>query len=124
MPQNLEQHRAAAALKAANAGGFKRADIAGFPGLILQNGLLAAFAYATEPNRPSREPLLAACDSTAEFLSRPLHGIAPLHDVRDARQLVDKLTGPGASNLDLQRATSEALAFFAYLKRFAPPENP
>lgn len=124
--QNLDQVRAKNALNAAGArnGGqpaFTRADVAGFPALILQNGLLSAFAYATEDGKPTRAGIRYACDRTAEHLSR--HGIPVLQDTADARSMIGALSNPPATSSDLQRATTEALLFFAYLKRFAASPN-
>jgi CRISPR/Cas system CMR-associated protein Cmr5 small subunit len=111
---NLEQLRAFHAL---NANGFKRSDVAGFPALIMQNGILAAFAYATEEGKDTRKGMKSACDATAKYLStRDI----PSAQITDAKTLLTKLTA--TDSLTLQRATAEALAFFAYLKRFAPKE--
>lgn len=118
--QNLDQIRAAAALSAANDHNFTRADVAGFPALIIQNGLLSAFAYASEKDKPARDGLRFACNETAKHLSR--HGISVLEGKTTAAALIGALSGGSATSLDLQRATSEALAFFGYLKRFAAKE--
>jgi CRISPR/Cas system CMR-associated protein Cmr5 small subunit len=120
--QNLDQIRASNALRAAQTRDghrfkFVRADVAGFPALIMQNGLLAAFAFAAEDGRATRSGLKFACDRTADHLSR--HGIAVLNNVTDAGSLINALSREPATSSDLQRATTEALAFFGYLKRFA-----
>lgn len=125
--QNLDQIRAKNALDAADArdGGnykFTRADVAGFPALILQNGILAAFAYAAEDGKTARAGLKFACDRTADHLSR--HGIPVLNNKTDAYALIQALSGTQASSADLQRATAEALHFFGYLKRFAAKGQP
>ena len=132
--KNLDQIRAAAALAASQSKlkdrqnketdqfAFTRADVAGFPALIIQNGLLAAFAYASEDGKATRAGLKFACDRTANHLS--MHGIAVLVDKTDSKALIEGLSRSPATSLDLQRATSEALAFFSYLKRFAVKEQP
>lgn len=125
--KNLDQIRAANALAAAQSKQrdkfeFTRADVAGFPALIIQNGLLAAFAYAAEDGKSTRAGLKFACDRTADHLSR--HGIAVLVNRTDTKALIKALSQAPSTGLDLQRATSEALAFFSYLKRFAVKEQP
>jgi CRISPR/Cas system CMR-associated protein Cmr5 small subunit len=123
----LDQIRAAHALEAAQAtnnGRFRmvRADVAGFPALIIQNGLLAAFAYASEEGKSTRAGMKHACDCTASHLSS--HGIPILSNARNASALIEALSSGHATSLDLQRATSEALQFFAFLKRFAERGQP
>jgi CRISPR/Cas system CMR-associated protein Cmr5 small subunit len=127
--QNLDQIRAAAALAAAKAKSgnkfeFTRADVAGFPALIIQNGLLAAFAYAAEDGKTAREGLKFACDQTTAHLANPIHGIAVLANQTTASAAIVALSSAPATSLDLQRATAEALVFFGYLKRFAEKEQP
>jgi len=124
MKKNLEQIRAANALSAAQAKDgsscrFVRADVAGFPALIMQNGLLAAFAYAAEPQKEARKGLAFACDKAAEHLAQEVHGISVLKNQHTAREMISALCSSMASSVDLQRATAETLAFFSYLKRFA-----
>lgn len=111
--QNLDQIRAAAALQCVD--GISRSKIAGFPALIMQNGLLAAFAYASEGSRPELE---AACSGAARHLANEVHGITPLKGKTTPAGVIAALSASG-SCYDLQRATSETLAFFSYLKRFA-----
>ena len=81
--QNLEQLRAAAALQAAP--DIKREAISKLPGLIINNGLLAA------------RKIISNADSI--------------------KSMTEELAGRDSSVL--QRATAEALAFLAFLKRFA-----
>lgn len=120
--QNLDQIRAAKALNAVSANRFVRADVAGFPALIIQNGLLAAFAYAAEDGKEARKGIKFACDQTAGHLANPVHGIDVLNGITTADAAIRTLSQETASSLDLQRATTEALAFFSFLKRFAPKE--
>lgn len=127
--QNLDQIRAAAALNAAQAKNgskfeFTRADVAGFPALIIQNGLLAAFAYASEEGKIARGGLRFACDKTTAHLANIVHGIAVLSGKSLAADAINALSRNPATSLDLQRATAEALVFFGYLKRFAAKEQP
>lgn len=115
--QNLDQIRAAAAdklLPQGKAHPFDRSDVVGIPALILSNGLLAAAAFCCEVvnNQPKRPGMSAAFKGIAEHLS--------------ARGLITTATGQEMirdlatkDSLTLQRATTEALAFLAYLKRFA-----
>lgn len=125
--QNLDQIRARNALKAAqerDGGRFRltRSDVAGFPALVVQNGLLPAFAYAAEDGKSTRAGLRFACDRTADHLAR--HGIKVLNDITNAKGLIEALSNAPATSADLQRATAEALLFLSYLKRFAAKEQP
>jgi CRISPR/Cas system CMR-associated protein Cmr5 small subunit len=124
--KNLEQIRAKNALIAAEEkekGKFKfvRADVAGFPALIMQNGLLSAFAYAAEAGKTTRAGMKFACDRTADHLSG--HGIPVLNGKTDAKAMIKALSENPATSSDLQRATAEALLFFSYLKRFAAKDE-
>ncbi|MBV6501363.1 MAG: hypothetical protein CJBNEKGG_03873 [Prosthecobacter sp.] len=113
--QNLDQIRAAAAdklLPQGKAHPFYRSDVVGIPALILSNGLLAAAAFCCEEGKEKRAGMKSAFDGIASHLNE--------------RGLTAASTGQGLINdlaaknsLDLQRATTEALAFLAYLKRFA-----
>ena len=123
--QNLEQIRAARALKATAAGNeskISRCDVADFPALILGNGLLSAVAFACE-EKSDRQGRRAACDETAQHLAQDIIGIGILRGVTTGKDLVRRLSSPPATSIDLQRATIEALAFFNYLKRFAKPKE-
>jgi CRISPR/Cas system CMR-associated protein Cmr5 small subunit len=121
--QNLDQIRATAASHLCNNAPFKRSEIAGFPSLVINNGLLAATAFAIESGRETRSGISAAVDGMARHLANPVHGMAALNGVNSADSLIRALSAR-ATSLDLQRATTEALAFFSYLKRFAPRKNP
>jgi CRISPR-associated protein Cmr5 len=113
--QNLDQIRAAAAdklLPQGKAHPFDRSDVVGIPALILTNGLLAAAAFCCEEGKDKRQGMKRAFDGIAEHLK--------------SRALTAATTGQGLisdlatkDSLTLQRATTEALAFLAYLKRFA-----
>jgi len=117
--QNLDQIRATAANNLCNGAQFTRSEIAGFPSLVMNNGLLAATAFAIESDRDARSGISQAVDGMARHLANPAHGMTALKDVTSAAALIRDLSAK-ATSLDLQRATAEALAFFSYVKRFAP----
>lgn len=111
--QNLDQIRAAAALRAAAT--LDRSAIAKLPGLILGNGLLAAAAFCdAEGGGDNRGHLSRAMTSTAKHLAG--RGIAKA-GTDDIKTLIADLSSK--DSLTLQRATAESLAFLSYLKRFA-----
>jgi len=121
--KNLEQIRAAAALETAPR--TSKAAVSKLPAMILANGLLAACAFACEskedgktPNRPEQK---AAMDGTAVHLANPLLGISELNGCKDGNALMLKLCS--ANSLACQRATTEALAFISYVKRFTTKEG-
>ncbi len=121
--QNLDQIRAAAALAAADS--TTRQAVSKLPAMILQNGLLAATAFATERKDAGdfkRPEMAQAMVSIAKHVTTL--GIVP-NDVRDVLAFPKALSS--ATSLDLQRATTESLAFLSFLKRFttkdAKPEN-
>jgi CRISPR/Cas system CMR-associated protein Cmr5 small subunit len=110
---NLDQIRASAALEPAR--NLDRSAISKLPGLILNNGLLSAAAYCdAEGGGDNRGHLKNAMIATAEHLAS--RGIAA-NGTADIRSLIRDLSQ--GTSFNLQRATSEALAFLAYLKRFA-----
>lgn len=124
--QNLDQIRAAKALDAASH--TTREAVSKLPAMIMQNGLLAATAFATEKSngKPKRKEMNNAMDAAAQHLKNPVHGLPTLAGCEDAGTLIHRLTrghqDVKATPLDLQRATSEVLAFLSYLKRFATKE--
>ncbi len=113
--KNLEQVRAAAALPAVVTLGLKRSAISKLPGLILNNGLLAAAAFCNAEggggNRPQLKNAMGAIAS--HLAEREIVG----NQVHDIPRMILDLSARDA--IALQRATQEALAFLAYLKRFA-----
>lgn len=122
--QNLDQIRAAAADKLLPQGQkhtFDRSDVVGIPALILSNGLLAAAAFCCEQGKDKRSGMRHAFDGIAKHLQA--HGIAtPTTEANDRQvnpstRLISDLATK--DSLTLQRATTEALAFLSYLKRFA-----
>ena len=121
--QNLDQIRAAAALQAADK--TSRQAVSKLPAMILQNGLLAATAFATEgkDGKPKRSEMSAAMNATANHLANPNLGITLLTGNNDAAKMTAALSSATATSLDLQRATTAALAFLAFLKRFATKDE-
>jgi CRISPR/Cas system CMR-associated protein Cmr5 small subunit len=118
--QNLEQIRAARAL--ADQSKTTKRDVTKLPALIVNNGLLAATAFAAETNdkgRPKRRGMKAAMDSVALHLSNPQLGLPVMKDAKEAADIISRLTKAPAASGDLQRASGEALNYIAYLKRFA-----
>jgi CRISPR/Cas system CMR-associated protein Cmr5 small subunit len=116
--QNLEQIRAAAALKVAEK--TTKSDVDRLPALILANGLLAATAFASEGDK--RPKMAAVIDGLAKHLSNSILGISPLAGCNSADSMIKALS-QDASSEDLQRATAEALAFIGYVKRFAQKDD-
>ena len=114
--QNLDQLRAAHAIREATA--TDKASVSKLPAMILTNGLLGALAFATEEGKKPREKMKAAADSLASHLSKLIPEIGA---VTNGQSLATKLAGGDA--LTLQRATTEALAYLSYLKRFAPKKD-
>lgn len=113
---NLDQLRAAHALcEAANT---DRASVSKIPAMILTNGLLGALAFACEADKKTREKMHAAAASLTRHFGQPALGFPELAGVESPTALIAKLAGGEAHTL--QRATTEALAYFGYLKRYAP----
>ncbi len=117
--QNLEQIRAAKALKVAAK--TSKMAFSKLPAMILANGLLATVAFASETKKngtiPKRPEMAAAFSGTAEHLATPVLGFNVLANCKTGSDLIEKLSR--ADSMELQRATSEVLAFLAYVKRFA-----
>ena len=112
--KNLEQIRAAAALPAAH--NLSRSAVSKLPALILQNGLLATAAFCNaEGGGENREGMRTAMNATAAYLSA--QGLLNT-GINTVAEMIADLSN--RSSHHLQRATTEALAFIAYLKRFAP----
>ena len=112
--QNLDQIRAAAAAKLLPQGkthSFDRSDVVGIPSIILTNGLLAAAAFCCEPGKDKREGMKNAFNGIATHLNS-----RGLTSATTGQALITDLASK--DSLALQRATTEALAFLAYLKRF------
>ncbi len=89
--------------------------LSGFPMLIKTDGLLAAAAFAVELNAkgaPKQEGARLIMNAVAQHLATL--GIC---EAKTARDLVEELARANDAS-QLRRATSEALAFLNYLKRF------
>lgn len=118
--KNLDQIRAALALETAKK--TTKQDVNKLPALILANGLLATLAFACEKNDRGeyKRPCMAAVmDGVSNHLAKPEIGIAP--GVSSAETLLQFLSKENSHTL--QCATAEALAFIAYVKRFAEKEG-
>ena len=107
--QNLEQIRAAHALKKATI--LDRKAVNKLPPMILNNGLLAASAFAKDGNR---DGLREAMDAVGDHLKA--RGLVAT-DAGNCEGMIKDLAARPSG--DLRRATVEALAYLAYLKRFA-----
>jgi CRISPR-associated protein Cmr5 len=113
--ENLDQIRAAAAnnlLPHGKPHPFDRSDVVGIPALILSNGLLAAAAFCCEEGKDTRAGMKAAFKGIADHLKT-----RGLTTATTGQALISDLATK--DSLTLQRATTEALAYLAYLKRFA-----
>lgn len=117
--QNLDQVRAAHALKEAPK--TDKAAVSKLPAMLLTNGLLGMLAFAAEAEKPKREKLKAAVTSLTFHLAQPAIGLPELANTATPESLATRLAGGNA--LTLQRATTEALAYFSYLKRYAPKKD-
>lgn len=124
--KNLEQMRAAAALRVAKH--TTKADVNKLPAMILTNGLLAATSFANEKKDNGRVPkrlaMQVVMDGAAAHLAASEINIVP--GATNAESLIDRLTNPNdcrANSIRLQRATAEALSFIGYVKRFATKEK-
>lgn len=114
--KNLEQIRAAAALPAAK--DLSRSAVNKLPALIMQSGLLATAAFcAAEGGGENRKDMKKAMDATAAHLAS--QGLLS-SGINFVTGMIDDLSKRDSHQL--QRATAEALAFIAYLKRFAPKD--
>lgn len=113
MNQNLEQVRAKHALEKApdarkqiNEGDC----LSGYPSLIINNGLLATLAFSIDKEKQHLR--------VATAIAFHLHHLGVVaQPAPSAAALRDALVN--ADSHKLRRATAEALAFLAYLKRFA-----
>lgn len=115
--QNLEQIRAAHALEPAK--NLDRSAVNKLPAMILANGLLAAAAFCdAEGGGDNRKDMKLALNATAAHLAN--RGLIATGK-KTAKGIIEDLSGRDSHHL--QRATSEALAFIAYLKRFSDKKD-
>jgi CRISPR-associated protein Cmr5 len=116
MSQNLEQLRASSALAQADKTRQQPGEgncLSGYPSLIINNGLLAALAFSLDKQKQH----LRVADAIATHLHQRRVVPQPGAGGPGAKLLLDALSK--ADSFTLRRATDEALAFLAYLKRFA-----
>ena len=118
--QNLDQLRAAHALSESKH--TDKSSVAKLPSMLLTNGLLATLAFATEDGKKPREKMKAAADALARHLSNSnlALGLPELAACKTGSALCTQLAK--GESLTLQRATTEALAYLSYLKRYASKE--
>ncbi len=100
--KNIEQERAKHALEISKK--ISKTDVSFIPGLILQNGLLATYAFLKEKDKKSYEVMESVDRHLIE--QKILEGGNILNLVNE-------------SSFNLQRATEESLAYLSYVKRFA-----
>lgn len=86
------------------------------PAMVVNNGLLAAAAFAQEKD----EKLRNAMDAVARHLSDPRIGRLSAQNTT-AAALISELACSHSENLRL--ASEEALAYLSFLKRFAVKSN-
>ncbi len=122
--KTLAQRRAAKALiwKAKDYGGKKEGNVvSGFPLLIRTDGLLPSLAYAIEMKEDKQTKKLVPKNQgefqIASALVDHLSAEGILKKSKAPGEMVDELANVADAS-QLRRATSEALAFLNYLKRF------
>ena len=93
---------------------MNRKAVTKLPAMIVNNGLLAAAAFAKDRSEELRD----AMNAVAEHLADRRIGHLP-EASRTTDALLGHLVGPGVGSDRLRLATSEALAYLSYLKRFA-----
>jgi len=106
---NIDQVRAANALAASNVkkSGNEGDSLSGYPSLVINNGLIATIAFSVDKGNQH--------ERIASAIATHLANRGIIHS-NSALLLRDTLCGVSSSVL--KRATSETLAFLAYLKRF------
>jgi len=116
--RNLEQIRAANALKYGQSGFNTRGNQGGnvlkkLPALVMNNGLLAAGAFAYAQNRESG--WRTCFDHISKHLADPQIRILP-ENIHDLDKLMTFLTTADSQLLKI--ATEESLAWLSYARRF------
>ncbi len=122
--ENLEQRRAAHAL--ARAHNCRRLPgegdcLSGYPGIIINSGLLACLAFSLEKGGQHERVANAIAFHLDEMEICERIGGGQADTAWLLRHLSGQTTGAGnrtANAHTLRRATGEALAFLGYLKRF------
>lgn len=121
--QNLEQIRARNALAQASQACARQGEgnaLAGYPSLIINNGLLATVAFSIQKEDHQMRRIANAVGYHLSNLGdgqrqrNLLQGCTP-----DANGILNRLSAQNADATLLQECTAEALSFLAYLKRFA-----
>ena len=93
-------------------------SLSGFPMLIIQCGLLSAFAFAIE-RKPNGSELKHPADhaiASAIVGHLAAEGVT-IADSASPRDLIEELANEDSDH-KLRRATAEGIAFLNYLKRF------
>jgi len=114
MKKNLEQIRAANALKASEkkvAGAHGGEVIKKIPPLIMNHGLLAVGAYASDDKTGYK----SVVDAIAEHLSHPDIKLVP-QDCNNTDKLMRYLSEK-ADSVELKLCTAEAMAWLEYARR-------
>jgi CRISPR/Cas system CMR-associated protein Cmr5 small subunit len=120
--KTLAQVRATNALASANQPGMGLGQqggnaLSGFPMLIRSDGILPALAFAVE-RKTNGDRKQQGCFLIADAIAKHLSSERlALTQADDPDTLVDELA-KAADASQLRRATTEALAFLSYLKRF------
>lgn len=115
--ENLEQRRAAHALEKCPDCRKREGEgdcLSGYPGLIINNGLLACLAFSLEKEGQHQR----VADAIAYHLDEMKICERSGGGQADAAWLLRYLGSDQATAHTLRRATDEALAFLGYLKRF------
>ncbi|QSR84639.1 type III-B CRISPR module-associated protein Cmr5 [Methylacidimicrobium sp. B4] len=110
---NLEQERAKHALEKSK--DLDRQAVNKLPALIMNNGLLATIAFATDGD--SRGGMAKAMDAIADHLAKRQLIERQLIGEVTAKKMLEALAGK--ESVQLRLATEEALAYLVYLKRYA-----
>jgi len=115
--KNLEQIRAKNALEAAENDFYKFSGPGGgdivkkVPTMIMENGLLAAMAFAVEDkNKSGYVDVFKAC-------LEHLKDVKDVKEVKEVKEYLSDLTTKDSS--ELRAVTSEIMAYLNYLRRFA-----
>lgn len=116
--KNLAQIRATAAIDAVKDTKITRPAVNQLPALIVSNGLLATIAFCNaESTGENRTGMKKAIEATARYLVN--RGLVPKGS-ESLDKMIEYLSQQDLHQLQL--ATEEAIAFIAYLKRFALEE--
>lgn len=115
--QNLEQIRAAHAIACAN--NLDRQAVRKLPALVLANGLLATASFSLDSE--NRNNMRAIWVAIGNHLFQRGHLKTALTGTDDNARIKSFLKELASRpSMDLQHATSEAMAYLGYLKRFTP----